>query len=73
MPRSKLDTYRKKRDFGRTSEPAGGHGTAGGAGEGPIFCVQKHAATQLHYDLRLEIGGTLKSWAVTRGPSLDPM
>ena len=71
MPPTKLDAYRKKRDFRRTSEPAG-HAGGGRGGEGPIFCVQKHAATQLHYDLRLEIGGTLKSWAVTRGPSLDP-
>ncbi len=71
MPPAKLESYRKKRDFRRTSEPAGRSGLTS-EGTGPIFCIQKHAATQLHYDLRLEIGGTLKSWAVARGPSLDP-
>jgi bifunctional non-homologous end joining protein LigD len=63
-----LATYNAKRDFARTAEPAGtlepGHGN--------LFMVQKHDATRLHWDLRLEIDGVLKSWAVTRGPSLDP-
>jgi bifunctional non-homologous end joining protein LigD len=63
-----LDRYRARRDFARTPEPAGG--TAQGTGR--LFVVHKHAARRLHYDLRLELGVALKSWAVTRGPSLDP-
>jgi bifunctional non-homologous end joining protein LigD len=63
-----LGTYRAKRDFARTDEPAG----TDRRGHGDAFVVQKHAARSLHYDLRLEIGDTLASWAVTRGPSLVP-
>jgi len=63
-----LALYNAKRDFARTAEPAGtlepGHGNS--------FMVQKHDATRLHWDFRLEVDGVLKSWAVTRGPSLDP-
>lgn len=63
-----LARYNAKRDFTRTAEPAGtlakGHGNS--------FVVQKHDATRLHWDFRLEVDGVLKSWAVTRGPSLDP-
>jgi bifunctional non-homologous end joining protein LigD len=64
-----LREYNRKRDFKRTAEPAGQPGKSQG---GSLFVVQKHAATRLHWDFRLEVGGVLKSWAVTRGPSLDP-
>ncbi|CDX27533.1 DNA ligase D [Mesorhizobium plurifarium] len=65
-----LEQYQAKRDFKKTAEPAGKvkRGKQGGG----IFVVQKHAATRLHYDFRLEHDGVLWSWAVTRGPSLDP-
>ena len=63
-----LGEYNRKRDFSRTSEPAGKSGRVKGNG----FIVQKHDATRLHYDFRLELDGVLKSWAVTRGPSPDP-
>lgn len=63
-----LATYNAKRDFAQTAEPAGELGTQAAN----IFMVQKHDATRLHWDFRLELDGVLKSWAVTRGPSLDP-
>lgn len=63
-----LERYNAKRDFAKTAEPRGEIGK----GEGRTFMVQKHDATRLHWDFRLEIDGVLKSWAVTRGPSLDP-
>src|SRR3954471_22628045 len=71
MPRKKSDplaTYNRKRDFAKTAEPAGKQAK----GDSHSFMVQKHDATRLHYDFRLELDGVLKSWAVPRGPSLDP-
>ena len=64
-----LRPYHQKRDFARTPEPSGGTAQPG---EGSIFVIHKHAATRLHYDLRLEVDGVLKSWSVPRGPSSDP-
>jgi hypothetical protein len=64
-----LAPYFQKRDFSITSEPQGGKPSTGKA---LSFVIQKHAATRLHYDFRLELDGTLKSWAVPKGPSLDP-
>jgi bifunctional non-homologous end joining protein LigD len=66
---SKLSTYRSKRDFARTREPAGKRISQA---RGQSYLIQKHAASRLHYDFRLELDGVLKSWAVTRGPSLNP-
>ena len=64
-----LAEYNRKRDFRKTAEPAGKRARSKG---GNSFVVQKHAATRLHWDFRLEIDGVLKSWAVTKGPSADP-
>lgn len=66
-----LDLYRSKRDFSRTREPKGAAARRQKTQDGGAFIVHKHAARRLHYDLRLEHGGVLWSWAVTRGPSLD--
>jgi bifunctional non-homologous end joining protein LigD len=65
----RLAEYRKKRDFTRTAEPRGGRGKRAAK---LAYVIQKHAASHLHFDLRLELDGVMKSWAVPKGPSLDP-
>ena len=69
--REQLKTYQSKRDFTKTAEPSGATAKKRKA-EGLSFVVQKHDATRLHYDFRLELDGVLKSWAVTKGPSTNP-
>src|SRR5919197_6271065 len=66
---TKLEEYRRKRDFSRTPEPRGGRVRSA---RKLAYVIQKHAARNLHYDLRLELDGVMKSWAVPKGPSLDP-
>src|ERR1041385_7115769 len=69
MPDDLLKKYRSMRDFGDTPEPSGGKPKKTKL---PIFVIQKHAASHLHYDFRLEMEGVLKSWAIPKGPSYDP-
>ncbi|MBV9049134.1 MAG: hypothetical protein JOY58_12740, partial [Solirubrobacterales bacterium] len=71
MPRDRLERYRDKRDFKRTSEPAGSR-SSDGASDEPRFVVQEHHATRLHWDLRLEHDGALASWAIPNGIPPDP-
>src|SRR5688572_30016673 len=76
MPRKskagRLGEYERKRDFSKTVEPSGKTKGGGKARKHPRFTIQKHAATSLHYDFRLEVDGVLASWAVPKGPSTDP-
>ena len=67
---SKNNTYNEKRDLEKSPEPSDS-GSAG-SGDRPVFVIQKHDASSLHYDFRLEIDGSLKSWAIPKGPSTDP-
>jgi DNA ligase D-like protein (predicted 3'-phosphoesterase) len=71
--KARLAEYERKRDFSKTSEPSGKRKAKGKATrKHPRFTIQKHDATALHYDFRLEVDGVLASWAVPKGPSLDP-
>jgi DNA ligase D-like protein (predicted 3'-phosphoesterase) len=67
VPQRSLSEYERKRDFSKTGEPR-----KSGRSRGSLFVIQKHAATALHYDFRLESDGVLLSWAVPKGPSTDP-
>jgi len=71
-PHAQLTEYRRKRDFARTQEPSGDAATTLAHTGKLRFVIQKHAARNLHFDLRLELDGVMKSWAVPKGPSLDP-
>lgn len=67
-----LGDYEKKREFDQTPEPGADANARPPGFTGPVFCIQRHDARRLHFDLRMEIGGTLKSWAVPEGPTQDP-
>src|SRR5579871_6878403 len=68
-----LKEYERKRSFDKTPEPKPSRAAKAASAAGPFFCVQRHDATRLHYDFRLEIGGALASWAVPKGPTLEPL
>ena len=68
-PEESLEAYRAKRDFNKTAEPSGGDEKEL---KHPVYVIQKHDASHLHYDFRLEVDGVLKSWAIPKGPSTDP-
>jgi DNA ligase D-like protein (predicted 3'-phosphoesterase) len=70
--RDRLATYRDKRDFRKTPEPRGGDAPRFKKRGNPIFVVQQHDASSMHFDFRLEVDGALRSWAVPKGPSTDP-
>ncbi|MDY6874483.1 MAG: DNA polymerase ligase N-terminal domain-containing protein, partial [Chloroflexota bacterium] len=72
MAEDKLKKYNDKRDFNKTPEPDSKSVSFDWAEGRPIFVIQKHDATNLHYDFRIEVDGVLKSWAVPKGPSTDP-
>lgn len=71
-PDTSITTYNAKRNFKTSPEPAGRVARRAKKAKGPVFCVQKHLASHLHYDFRLEHNGVLLSWAVPKGPSLNP-
>ncbi|MFF8598040.1 DNA polymerase ligase N-terminal domain-containing protein [Streptomyces sp. NPDC015232] len=71
-PTRSLHEYHRRRDFSRTAEPRGEDRAAGGPDGPPSFVVQIHDATAMHFDFRLEVDGVLRSWAVPKGPSVDP-
>lgn len=72
MEKDKLENYKNKRDFDKTPEPSEEKVAFDWAEGQPIFVIQKHDASNLHYDFRIEVDGVLKSWAVPKGPSTDP-
>jgi len=72
MAVNQLEEYNRKRDFLKTSEPEDQAVDFDWADGAPVFVIQKHAASSLHYDFRIEVEGVLKSWAVPKGPSTDP-
>jgi len=72
MAKDRLGRYRSRRDFRRTPEPRGGEGEGFRKDRNPIFVIQQHDASSMHWDFRLEVDGALRSWALPKGPSTDP-